>query len=124
VAIIPQGSGTCLADGSEHAREVQSKFVPIMGLLNKSQFSEDQSHLANAMNHHTPGAGSKRPIQQGHRGFGARSVHGVREDERREERQACEREADKGPTCLREAAPVKEGNAAGGLFNRPIITGS
>jgi len=27
-------------------------------------------------------------------------VQGVREGERREERQACEREADKGPTCL------------------------
>jgi len=38
---------------------------------------------------------------QGRRGFGAQSVHGVREGERREEHQACEREADKGPTCLR-----------------------
>ena len=35
----------------------------------------------------------KRFVQQGRRGFGARSVHGVREGERREERQVCEREA-------------------------------
>ncbi len=88
------------------------------------------------MNHHKQGVCSKnapcltRPararqdvpfLKQGRRGFGARIVHGVREGERREERQACEREADKGPTCLREAAPSKAGNAAGGLFKRPII---
>jgi len=36
-------------------------------------------------------------LGQGRRGFGTRSVRGVREGERREERQACEREADKGP---------------------------
>ncbi|MEE9232693.1 MAG: hypothetical protein V3U07_04500, partial [Nitrospirales bacterium] len=56
--------------------------------------------------------------------FGALSVHEVREGERRDERQACEREADKDPTCLREAAPAKAGNAAGGLFQQaPCQTG-
>ncbi|MEE9233635.1 MAG: hypothetical protein V3U07_09265 [Nitrospirales bacterium] len=64
------------------------------------------------MNHHKQGVCSKnapcltRPararqdvpfLKQGRRGFGARIVHGVREGERREERQACEREADKDP---------------------------
>jgi hypothetical protein len=49
------------------------------------------------MNHHKQETCSKRPVQQSRRGFGARSVHGVCEGERREERQACEREADKGP---------------------------
>ncbi|MEE9233096.1 MAG: hypothetical protein V3U07_06545, partial [Nitrospirales bacterium] len=36
-------------------------------------------------------------LWQGRRVLGARSVHRVREGERRKERQACEREADKGP---------------------------
>ena len=40
---------------------------------------------------------------QGRRPFGARSIHGVREH-------------NKGPTCLREAAPEEAGNAAGGPF--------
>ncbi len=44
-------------------------------------------------------------LGQGRRGFGARSVHGVRED-------------GKGPTCLHEAAPAKAGNTAGGLFQQ------
>ena len=35
----------------------------------------------------------KKAVQQGRRGFGARSVHEVREGERCEERQVCEREA-------------------------------
>jgi len=38
-------------------------------------------------------------VQQGRSPFGARSVHGVRERERREERQVCEPE---GPTKGRE----------------------
>ncbi len=33
-----------------------------LGLLNTSQFSERQSHLTNAMNHHKLGACSKRPL--------------------------------------------------------------
>ncbi len=88
---------------------------------------ECQFHLTHSMNPHKQGACSKRParlreaeallrrsqVQQGRRGFGARSVHGVREDERREERQVCEREARERPTCLREAAPAEAGNAAG-----------
>ena len=45
---------------------------------------------------------------QGRRGFGARSVRGVREGERCEERQVCEREADKGPRT-----PLAD------FFNRP-----
>ena len=50
----------------------------------------------------------KKAVQQGRRGFGARSVHGVREGERREERQVCERRGlDKALTCLREAATAK-----------------
>jgi len=86
--------------------------IAIKGLLNKSKFSVRQSHLTDFMNHDKPDACSKRPAVapapararqdvpfhgQGRRGFGARNVHGVREGERREERQACEREADKGP---------------------------
>ena len=39
----------------------------------------------------------KKAGQQGRRGFGARSLHGVREGERREERQVCEREARQSP---------------------------
>ncbi len=82
---------------------------------------ECQSHLTHSMNPHKQGACSKpvlslaegRPAQQGRRGFGARSVHGVREGERREERQVCEREARQRPPCLREAAPAEAGNAAG-----------
>ena len=50
--------------------------------LNNSQILERQSHLANFMNHHKQWACSKRPAQQGRRGFGARSVHGVREDDK------------------------------------------
>ncbi len=94
-----------------------------LGLLNTSQFSERQSHLTNAMNHHKLGACSKRPLfhptspctprrafprSRPRRGFGARSVHGVREGERREERQACKREADKGPrTPLADPTPTR-----------------
>ena len=52
------------------------------GLLKNSQFSERQFQLTNSLNHHKPGACSKRPAQQGHRGFGARSVHEVREDDK------------------------------------------
>jgi len=43
-------------------------------------------------------------VQQGRRSFGARSVRRVREH-------------GKVPTCLREAAPAKAGNAAGGSFD-------
>ena len=79
------------------------------------------------MNHHKQGVCSKnapcltRPararqdvpfLKQGRRGFGARIVHGVREGERREERQACEREADKRPS-----PPLAD------LFNIPTIGG-
>jgi len=93
-----------------------------LGLLNTSQFSERQSHLTNAMNYHKLGACSKRPLFHppspctprrafpwaSPQGFGARSVHEVREGERREERQACEREADKGPrTLLADPAPTR-----------------
>ncbi len=38
----------------------------------------------------------KKAVQQGRRPFGARSVHGVRERERCEERQVCEPDGDKG----------------------------
>ena len=48
---------------------------------------------------------SKRPVQQGRRFVGARSVHKVREH-------------DNGPTYLREAALAKAGNAAGGPFGQ------
>ncbi|MEE9233382.1 MAG: hypothetical protein V3U07_07975, partial [Nitrospirales bacterium] len=46
-------------------------------------------------------------VVQGRRGFGARSVHGVREGE---EREACECEADKGPRT-----PLAD------FFNRPLF---
>ena len=54
-------------------------------------------------------------LRQDRRTIGARNVHGVRE-------------YDKGSTCLREAAPAKTGNDAGGpcafaracFFNNPI----
>jgi len=51
-----------------------------------------------------------RLVVQGRRGFGARSVHGIREGERREKRQACEREADKAPRT-----PVAD------FFNWPLF---
>ncbi len=51
---------------------------------------------------------SKRCAQQGRRHFDARSVLIVREH-------------DKGPTCLREAATAKAGNAAAALFQHPRL---
>ena len=50
--------------------------------------------------------GSKMSVQQGHSPFGARSVLPGREHGKR-------------ATCLREAAPAKAGNAAGGFFQQP-----
>jgi len=65
------------------------------GLLNNSKILECQSHLTNSMNHHKQGACPKRPVQQGRRTpglrsqrplrqnrLGARSVYGVREDDK------------------------------------------
>ncbi len=81
-----------------------------------------QSHLTDSMNHLQARVPFKKAplltlparacqdvlsLGQGRRGFGARSVYGTCED-------------DKGPTCLREAAPAKAGNAAGGLFQQAL----
>ncbi len=88
----------------------QQPQVTCKGLLNNSKFSKRQFHLTNSLFHHKQGACSKRPAQQGRRGFGARSVHAVREGERREERQVCEREARQRPE-----------NAAGGLFQQALL---
>ena len=63
----------------------------------------------------------KRFVQQGRRGFGARGVHEVREGERREERQVCEREARQSPE---NAAARPFGSAQGKLFQgTPIRPG-
>ena len=51
---------------------------------------------------------SKKSVQQGRSHFDARSVQGVREH-------------GKMATCLREAAPAKAGNAAGGFFQHSHI---
>ncbi len=77
------------------------------------QFQESSQGLSLFKNAHclTRPARARQDVLflgQGRRGFGARSVHGVREGERREERQACEREADKGPRT-----PLAD------FFNRP-----
>jgi len=89
------------------------------GIMNISKILHCQSHLANSMNLDKPVACSKKPavlpaqplhsktcLSSGQAaGALAPGAHGVRED-------------DKGPTCLREAAPAKAGNAAGGLFQQ------
>jgi len=51
--------------------------------------------------------GSKMSVQQGHSHFCARNVPAVREYGKR-------------ATCLREAAPAKAGNAAGGFFQQTL----
>jgi hypothetical protein len=59
----------------------------------------------NKVTHQRIRVGSKKSVQQGHSHCDARSVHLVREHE-------------KIATCLREAAPAKAGNAAGGFFQQ------
>ena len=59
----------------------------------------------NEVAHQRLRVGSKKSVQQGHSHFYARSVHLVREH-------------GKMATCLREAAPAKAGNAAGGFFQQ------
>ena len=73
----------------------------IMALLNKSQKSPE--YAREKFRHQQLTGMFKNVIQQGHSHFGARSVILVRE-------------YDKMATCLREAAPAKAGNAAGGFF--------
>jgi hypothetical protein len=51
-------------------------------MLNKSKFLDRQSHLTTSMNDYKQRVCSKRQDQQGRRGFGARSVRGVREDDK------------------------------------------
>jgi hypothetical protein len=72
-----------------------------MALLNKSQNSPE--YAREKFRHQQLRGMFKNVIQQGHSHIGARSVPSVRE-------------SDKTATCLREAAPAKAGNAAGGFF--------
>ena len=69
----------------------------LLGLLKSSKFSEAGSLCLVPWDLQKPEGVFKKPVQQGRRSFGARNVHEVRERERREERQVCEPEGDKGP---------------------------
>jgi hypothetical protein len=66
ISVLPRA---CMCDLREifntpkrHLCDTQPGRIDLRGLLNTSQFSERQSHLTNAMNHHKLGACSKRPL--------------------------------------------------------------
>ncbi len=70
---------------------------PKLGQVNYSKTLGCQSQSTKSMNLQKPGGCSKRPVLQGRRDFGARSVHGVREGERRNAPSLRARSSDKAP---------------------------